>query len=52
MTASNSNNIIELLENFLKILKEEQVFDRSSDYSIIIHLKDSQVNNSLVILCQ
>lgn len=50
MAMSSANDIVEQLENFLKILKEEQVFNQSSDHSVIrfLHPKDLQVNNSLI----
>lgn len=49
MAASSTNDVIELLEKLLKILKEEQVFDQSGDRPVIqfLHPKDLQVNSNL-----
>ncbi|XP_071625794.1 cysteine sulfinic acid decarboxylase-like isoform X1 [Temnothorax longispinosus] len=44
MAASSANDIIELLEKFLKILKKEQVFDQSGDHPVVqfLYPKDLQ----------
>lgn len=48
MATSSTNGVIELLEKFLKILKEEQVFDETRSFIPMLHSKDLQVNNSLI----
>ncbi|XP_011693292.1 PREDICTED: cysteine sulfinic acid decarboxylase isoform X1 [Wasmannia auropunctata] len=43
MAASSTNDIIELLETFLKILKEEHVLDRSDDQPVVRYLFPAQL---------
>lgn len=51
MAASSTNGIIDLLEKFLKILKEEHAFDRSDDQPVVRFRYPAylQVNNSLIL---
>jgi len=50
MAASSTNGIIDLLEKFLKILKDEHALDRSGDQPVIQfhHPEDLQVNNNSI----
>jgi len=51
MAASSTNDIIDLLERLLKILKEENAFNRSDDQPVIRfrHPHYLQVNNSSIL---
>jgi len=52
MATSSTDGIIDLLEKFLKLLKEENAFDRSDQPVIQFHFPEYlQVNNS-DFLCQ
>ena len=44
--ASNANDVVNQLKNFLKIFKKKQVFERSNDHLVIqfFYLKDFFVN--------
>jgi len=44
--ASNANDVVNQLKNFLKIFKKKQVFERSDDHLVIqfLYLKDFFVN--------
>lgn len=46
MAEPSTNNIATMLENLLRILKEEHVFDRSGDQRVIqfLHPEELQVN--------